>query len=263
MLAIFVCEDNNKTLDKIANYVESHIKSTRVNAKIACTTPNPSELITYLQNNKVSGLYFLDLDLKSSIDGFGLAIEIRKYDPRAFIVIITNDKNSKPLVFEFVIEVMDYITKDSPDIGKRIQNCINIAHGRYIDHQLHKNKKLEVRLSQDSICADGIRYYKGDTMYLDIEDILYLETTPGKAHQITFHCINGEYTKRWDLGEAQQALGEKFIRCHRSTVVNIEKILGYSSKKRAITLINGRELDMGRTYNAQVVQGMKLLAENI
>lgn len=52
-------------------------------------TEDPYEFIEYIKENTASGIYFLDVDLKSDINGIQLAEQIREYDPRGFIVFIT------------------------------------------------------------------------------------------------------------------------------------------------------------------------------
>lgn len=224
MLSIFICEDQEPFLNRIYECISEYINDKQLDVTIACSTPFPDILLEYLQENSVFGLYFLDLELNATMDGFQLATEIRKYDPRAFIVIVTSDLESKHLSFKYVIEAMDYVTKDMVDFNNRICNCVSIANDRHIERMSYCTKKLEVKLSEDARLKNKIKISKGEFAYLDFDDIFYIEVTAGKAHQITVHAATGQYESRSDLNKIQKSLDNRFVRCYKSFIVNIKKI---------------------------------------
>lgn len=89
MINVFVCEDNKEQREKFTKAIEDIIMIENFDMEMTLSTENPKGVIDYLKNNDVSGLYFLDVDLKSDINGIKLAEIIREYDPRGFIVFVT------------------------------------------------------------------------------------------------------------------------------------------------------------------------------
>ena len=57
--------------------------------EIILSTSNPYELLDTIENKDYTGIYFLDIDLNSNINGIDLAKKIRCYDPRGFIIFVT------------------------------------------------------------------------------------------------------------------------------------------------------------------------------
>ncbi len=93
--------------------------------KLLISTDNPEELIEQLKKSENTGLYFLDIDLKSSKNGLMLAKEIREYDPRGFIVFITSHSEMSFITFQYKVEALDFILKNDPhQLQHRICECI-------------------------------------------------------------------------------------------------------------------------------------------
>ncbi|MCL1884410.1 MAG: LytTR family DNA-binding domain-containing protein [Defluviitaleaceae bacterium] len=261
MLSVFICEDQEEFLNRISYCISEYISTNQLDAIVKCATPSPNEILKHLQEGSALGLYFLDLDLKSSIDGFKLATEIRKYDPRAFIVICTSDADSKHLSFKYVIEVMDYITKDVDDFNERLCACVDVAYYRHMEGM--GRKKLEIKVSEDIELKNKTRFLKGEFVYLDYEDILYIEVTAGRAHHITIHTIMDSYTMRGSLNKIQKSLDNQFVRCYKSCIVNVKKIQSINSSDGKVSLINGKQLCVGRSYIEQIRQTILNCAEKL
>lgn len=51
------------------------------------------------------------------MNGFELAQEIRKFDPRGFIIFITTHAELSYMTFTYKVEALDYIIKDDIDLS--------------------------------------------------------------------------------------------------------------------------------------------------
>ncbi len=132
MLRIFVCEDNKEQRERFAKIIQDITMIENLDMELTLTTAKPDDILNYLSENDVSGLYFLDIDLKSSMNGIELAAKIREYDPRGFIVFVTTHSEMSYLTFIYKVEAMDYIIKDNySNIKDRIHQCIINAHKKY------------------------------------------------------------------------------------------------------------------------------------
>lgn len=225
MLEIFVCEDDPEQRKRLSSYIENYIMMENLDMKLVISTGHSQEIIDYLQNNRVTGLYFLDVDLQEEKSGIALGAEIRQYDSLGAIVFVTTHSELTYLTFTYKVEAMDYITKDKfTDIRQRIIECIDTANKRYLQNKYNNIKKFQTK--------------SGDKMIsVDYNDILFFETSP-QLHKIILHAKNRQvefYGKLKDILE----MDSRFYRCHNSFVVNKDNIAEVDTKNREIRMING------------------------
>ena len=91
MLNIYICEDNPRELAMIKEKAENFIAFEELDIQLAAASPDPDEILKKVRDSTGCGLYFLDIDLKNeNTNGFLLAQNIRKIEPRCFIVFITS-----------------------------------------------------------------------------------------------------------------------------------------------------------------------------
>ena len=89
MLDIFVCEDNAVQRQTIVQTIQNTVLIEELDMQLVLNTGDPYVLLEKIRNSQNTGIYFLDIDLGSDINGMKLAQLIRLYDPRGFIVFIT------------------------------------------------------------------------------------------------------------------------------------------------------------------------------
>jgi len=202
---------------------------------VVCSTENPHDVLDYLHSNdRIAGLYFLDLDLGCDIDGTNLALEIRKCDPRSFIVFITSDGESQTLMFKYRIEAMDYMVKSTIDLEKRICDCIDSAYQRFMVEPTPLRDVFTFKLYQG---ADG---YKSNYAVVDCADIVYLETSVDVKRVIRLYTIDSCFELNGSLSKIEEKLDRKvFLRCSRSVIININNVSGFDFDKEELTFKNG------------------------
>ena len=103
MIDVYICEDIKEQRDILAHYVKAAILIQEYDMKLRISTDKPKELIEQLKQSKNTGLYFLDIDLKSNKNGIVLAKEIREYDPRGFIVFVTSHSEMSYITFQYKV----------------------------------------------------------------------------------------------------------------------------------------------------------------
>ncbi|MCL1988584.1 MAG: LytTR family DNA-binding domain-containing protein [Firmicutes bacterium] len=242
MLKIFICEDNTEHLHNIQKHIDNYILIEDLDMEIAYVGTSPQQLLQYFddcerKSEKVTGLYFLDIDLNCDIDGISLADKIRQHDPRGFIVFVTADAKSHLLTFEYKIEAMDYIVKGEDNFNVRIRECVKNAHSRY-------NSKIINALQTNFV----FELSKGHTISIDTANILYFETSQDKPHNLNIYTKETKHQFRGSLKVIAKKLDKNFFRCHRSYIVNIKKITMFDSIVHQITLENGAVLDVSDKY---------------
>ncbi|MGE5626903.1 MAG: LytR/AlgR family response regulator transcription factor [Solirubrobacterales bacterium] len=228
MLKIFICEDNNEQRDKITKIIQNIVIIENFDMEVSLSTKNPDEIIQYISKNKESGLYFLDIDLKSHINGINLATEIRKYDPRGFIVFVTTHAEMSYLTFMYKVEAMDYIIKDNyANIKERVHQCIVDANIKYSSKATDLQKNFTMKV------ADKV-------INIEFNKIMFFETST-MIHKVVLHAVDRQMEFYAKMKDVEDNLDKRFCRCHRSFLVNKDNIREINIKNRIAYMINGEE----------------------
>lgn len=228
MLKIFICEDNKEQRERLQKIVNNILLIENYDIELALATENPYELLNYIKDNESTGIYFLDVDLHSDINGIQLAEKIRKYDPRCFIIFITVHAEMSYLTFLYKVEAMDYIIKDNyKNISERVKECIDNAHNKYKAKTTELQKIFSIKVDDKII-------------NIDYNKILFFETSP-TIHKVILHCENRQIEFYSQMKELEKNLDERFCRCHTSFIVNKDKIKQINKKDRIAHMINGEE----------------------
>lgn len=90
---------------------------------------------------------------------------------------------------------------------------------------------------------------KARTERVYLSEIVYLEVFNRK---VTLHKMQDKIEFYGQLTELEQRLGEDFVRCHRSYVVNLRYVRRYNGAE--ITLENGESVLMAKTKYAEFVR---------
>lgn len=228
MLHVFICEDDPRQRESMETLINKYILLGDYDMDITLSAGSPAEMLDHLKKyGSKNGLYFLDVDLQSEINGIVLAAKIRALDVSATIVFITTHAELSYLVFKHKVEAMDYIIKDSPaeEIETRVMECMKLAYTRYLGGKHSKSKYFTVKA--------------GDQMLnIPYDEILFFETHLTLRNKIFLHTINGKVEFRGAISEVTQ-LGPPFYQCHQSFVVNIKKIERVDRGNREVEMIDG------------------------
>lgn len=228
MLRVFICEDNLKEKEELEKIIKNIILIENYDMELCISTPNPYEIIGELKINPVCGIYFLDVDLNSDINGIQLAEKIRKYDPRGFIIFITTHAEMSHLTFKYKVEAMDYILKDEYPLNyDRIYQCMQNSHTKYTTKSQDMQKVFSIKVDDKII---NIEYDK----------ILFFETSP-KVHRIIIHAENRQVEFYGKMKDLEGLLDNSFYRCHSSYIVNKSKIKEIDILKRVAYMTNDEE----------------------
>lgn len=226
MLNIFVCEDNAAQRRTIVQIIQNAVLMEELDMQLILDTENPYALLEKVKTSQHTGVYFLDIDLGSSINGMKLAQQIRLFDPRGFIIFITAHSELSYMTFQYRVEAMDFVLKDNPaEMKIKIRECLLNALERYT---LQTNKTHKVY----TIRIDGRK------ISVDYDDILFFETSDN-IHKVILHAKDRQIEFPGVLKELADTLDDNFVRCHRSFLVNKNNITETDSKNRIIHFANG------------------------
>ena len=240
MLKIYVCEDIEVQRDKMQQVIENIVLMEDLDMELSCVSENPYRILEKVKETKEVGIYFLDIELGTDMTGLTLAQEIRKYDPRGFIIFITTHSEMSYMTFIYKLEALDFILKDDPEqLGKRVYECILKANQRFasVNNKVQANFSVKVN----------------EKVYtVDYDDILFFETSPN-VHKIILHCKNRQMEFLGKIKEIEKEVDERFYRCHRSFLVNKDHIREIDFQKRVIYMVNGDEC----LLSSRMMKGLK------
>ncbi|MBV4420229.1 LytTR family DNA-binding domain-containing protein [Clostridium tyrobutyricum] len=232
MLEVIICEDNSVYRNKLKLFIENTILRKNLDLKVTISTGDPQDVINSINKNNITGIYFLDVDLKNSINGIRLGEKIREVDPLGFIIFITTHMEMSYLAFKYKVEAMDYVIKDDADFKERVNSCLLKSY-----HTYYKNKNSEEYISINS--QDRI-------INIRMDDILFIETA--SSHKVKVHEENRQVEYYGNLKDIQEKLTPNFYRCHKSYIVNKNKICEIDKKHNKIIMINGEKCYVSFRY---------------
>lgn len=240
-LNIFICEDNKIQRENLEDIINKILINKDMKGKVHLSTDSPYEILEYIEKNKLNGIYFLDIDIGQNINGIELAMKINKVDNNAIIVMITSYPNMSKYTFKYHIGAIDYIVKNNNiDIYTRISECLELAYNK-----LNKSYKKEYLIIQTNQFIDKVKY----------ENILFIETS--KKNSLILYTDSSFIEFRGTLKEIKDRLDKRFIKCHKSFIVNKDKILKINKKDRILFMENGYKCLVSRFLLDLVINQVK------
>ena len=222
---IVICEDHHVQLETIKKIIENYAMMEDNGMKVVLATTNPAEVLSFLESRKAD-CYFLDIDLKHELTGIALGSKIRETDPITSLVYITTHAEMSYLTFIYKLAALDFIIKDDADtLKEKVLSTLKEAHRRYLKIGEQDNiQKLQIKTT-------------GRTHNIDFQNIYFFEASPD-SHKIILHLEN-EHIEFYGRLKNYEGLHKDFYRCHKSFIVNKNKIANIDSKERIIFLDNG------------------------
>jgi len=203
--------------------------------EIAGECKNALKAIDFLKEQKID-LMFLDINMPE-ITG----LEFLKTIPNPPYVIITTAYREYAIE-GYDLDVVDFLLK--PISFERFLKAINRYCNRTRSTQFKETKNSHEPAEKKYIyIQDGKNIYK-----LPYDDVVYFE---GYGEYVKVITTNKTYTVRDSLTEFENKLSpDSFIRIHKSYIVNIQKITGFSAIN---VIINHTQLPIGRIYRKKAV----------
>lgn len=179
------------------NYFVENFSSIKVLQKF----DDSLKALEYIQNNPVD-VIFLDISMPK-LDGIALSRVIKTLKNRPLLVFITAYQEHALEAFE--VAAFDYILKP-------------FSEERIVDTLKRLEKQSNVKCSSNKITL-----WKNDKMYvIDIKDICFCRAS---EHEVFVYTAEGVYKTMSSISDFSSKLPQQnFFRCHRSYVVNIDKI---------------------------------------
>lgn len=244
MIPVYICDDEQAIRERLKKIISDQIMILNGDMGPVRVADAPAELLELQKQGTVPAIYFLDIDFPGQISGLALAQELRRYDPRGFIVFITAHGDLAFETFRLRLEALDYIVKgDYNAMSVRVQNCLVSIQERLRDEPSGQGRYCTLKL------FDTVRH-------IPLEDILYFEAL-GYKHTLRLHMVNELLEFNSSLDHFGEQLGEGFWRCHRGFLVNRGHIRAVHLKEQTVELDTGEECPLSRKAKTEYKAGLQ------
>lgn len=221
-LPVFICEDDMEQLSFIKLTIANYIMINDLHMELQLCSIDPFDILVYLEKNTVNqGIYFLDIDLKSKINGIDLAQKIRESDPLGKIIFITTHDELAPVTIQRKVEPLGYIVK-TPNLDhmkEQIIECIYLSYCRQIDSLSVQKKLITFKIANK-------------TFKIDMTTVIFIESA-ALPHKLILYTDDNQYEFYGKLSDFESEY-EDLYRCHKAFLINPKKIISIDYKTREI-----------------------------
>lgn len=217
MLSIAILDDNIRILEEYEQLIPSWFSKNGICGRIVAATTDYREFINSMREQSVN-VCIIDINLQSEVNGLYVAKLIRKAKINTEIIFCTGMLEYMHQAFD--VNAYNFIPKP---VGRALEKCLIRLDREMADRQKAKGI-LEIRTRS--------RIY-----YLPHESISHIlrEGTKTVIH------ASGNVIEVYDSLDSivSKLDSEKFIKCHRSYIVNKDFIYYVDKKSRTVVLTNG------------------------
>lgn len=195
--------------------------------ELVFSTENPIEALEYIQNNH-SDVIFLDIQMPELTGiNFMKVVGIKqKY--------ILTTAYSEYALEGYEHNIVDYLLK--PISFERFRKCALKIQERFLFPK-----------------EDPFFFVKssGQQHRVNFNDIIYIESI---KDYVNIRTVNEEYIVLDTLKSMERQLPDKFVRIHKSFIINMDKIKSIGVKK---LMLSDQEIPIGNSYRASLLEKLK------
>ncbi len=224
MIKIAIVDDDFSYLEKLYLHLTQYEKDHDIAIQVTSYS-NGFEMISHFK--PIYDIIFLDIEMPH-LNGMEVAKEIRKSDPHAVIIFITN--TAKYAINGYEVQAFDYMMKpiDYTQFAIKFGTAIEV---------MHKKDEFSILVPLE----EGSRNIK-------ISEIIFIEV---RNHWLYIITKEGEYKMLGSLKEMNEKLMPyHFIMCNKSYLINLKHVIKMNSES---VLLNGQhDLKMSRARRKEV-----------
>ena len=230
MLNFVICDDNLNILTKLSKMLESIFIKNNYDAQVSFASDDADKILEYVCLNKTD-VVVLDINLKSKKTGLELAEAIREKNSDIYIIFTTAHMEYALVAYKF--KTFDYIPK--PITQERLEETITRL---YNDIYSQPKKFLKIDNKNTIIDASEVNYIKRDGM------------------KLVFCTDSRDYEIYSSFNKVQDTLPDNFVRCHKSYIMNVNKVSNIEPVENKIIFDNNSSCDIGPKFKDTIMEVM-------
>lgn len=234
MLKVVLCDEDKTYVQLLEKLIMEIAIRNKYNIEVAVMAYSPQDVLEYLGKDKEISIYILETIYSlSKYDGIELAKAVREKDRDSYIVFCTASAEYIYKVMTGLIKPSGYLIKHGNAVNvEELNNVLGDIYRDYLNFFAKDEAVLNINI--------GTEIYR-----INYNQIMYLESFQKKIYVHTDNQRIGYYDS---LSSLEEKLGDNFIRCHKSYIINTDKVLRISFSNMKIELSNGDEIDISRTF---------------
>lgn len=236
MLNFVLCDDNQVILDRLCKMLESIFIKHNFDAEIIFSSTVPENILDFIKENNNVHVLFLDIDLKSKMSGLDLASQIRKVNKQVYIIFTSAHLEYVLIAYQY--KTFDFIPK--PITIERLEETfLRIIDDIETDYSANNFIRIDNR--NTIINEDSIYFIKKNGM------------------KLVFYTDNRIYETYSSFSKIEEILPSNFVRCHKSYIVNINKIHDISLNNNSISFHSTSNMKcyIGPKYKYKMMEVLK------
>lgn len=232
MIKFIIVDDEIKWIDEYEKIINDVAFNSNKQYEIKKFKKYDEELHKLISDNSEQKIYLMDLDLDNKHTGMDILREIREEDWDSEIIVLTNHDRMFETVHKEIYKTFDFIEKfDNFEVRLR-KDLKKIISKKYdTDKFIYNNNKISLQI------------YLKDIIYI------YRDTVDRK---LVIKTTNNQFIVNMPINEMMEKLDDRFIQCHRSCVINNERIVEKNYAQGYFVTDTGEKVDMlSRKYQGE------------
>lgn len=218
-----ICDRDIEYSDKIKNELVQNF----TDFSVVCVS-NTFALVTYIYDQIKGDIDLIFIRVNDADDeAISVMKDVQEYFPHISVIFISEKTDCAQQIFE--LRPSYFLLK--PIRRDKLYNSVNRVLGEYADR---KNRMLSLS-------------YKGQVIKLSFDSINYMESS---GRKIIIYS-QGDYREvNMTMADVMKQLPQNFVQCHRSYIVNVDKIVQIIGEE--IELSNGNIIPLSRSHIKEV-----------
>ena len=232
MIKFIIVDDEIKWIDEYEKIINDVAFNSNKQYEIKKFKKYDEELHKLISDNSEQKIYLMDLDLDNKHTGMDILREIREEDWDSEIIVLTNHDRMFETVHKEIYKTFDFIEKfDNFEVRLR-KDLKKIISKKYdTDKFIYNNNKISLQI------------YLKDIIYV------YRDTVDRK---LVIKTTNNQFIVNMPINEMMEKLDDRFIQCHRSCIINDERIVEKNYAQGYFATDTGEKVDMlSRKYQGE------------
>ena len=234
MIKIIVVEDEKNYKAIIKDVISKVIFKIEEDIEVEYYTKYDKKLEAVIEDNSIRKIYIMDIQLEGTMDGIQIAKKIRKDDWESEILFITSHDRMFETVYRNVYQVFDFIEKYN-DMNKRLIHDLKVIFKKKFDNKMlvYGNRLFDLKI-----------YYRS---------ILYIYREKDERKLIIVTDSGNKYKLSLSISEMLELLDDRFKQCHRSCIINTDRVQKYEWNEGLFILDTGEQAYfLSRKYKKEV-----------
>ncbi|HEU4600879.1 MAG TPA: response regulator [Steroidobacteraceae bacterium] len=238
MIRVLIADDEAPAREKLARWL-----ALEPDLQIVATCRDGIDAAHAIETHKPQ-LAFLDIQMPG-LSGLELAAQLEALPEPKIVFVTAFDEHA---IRAFDLNAIDYLLK--PYDRERLQRTLLRVRQR-MGHTT--NDAVEVARTQFGALKRLLVPVQGRIELLEVEQIMWLESCD---NYVNVHTASRAFLLRRTLQDLVEQLGDRFVRVHRTSAVNVAHVKSLAPLMKGdyeIQLQDGRALRMSRRYKDELL----------